>query len=309
MSTHRRRGGRLASRRGLAAVLAALCVVALAGCTPAGKDDGPRADVSAHLPAQNLARWTMPLDQYMVTAAQSRRESYAIAVLTQECLDQHGFRNQIPSMSIVDDPDDLGIRDAFTPEVVAQFGYHSAGVMRQKDPAWRAYTTRPMSDAESAAQDQCLTGLLDDGFVRYENQVLNFASGLAQSAFAGSLQDPEVKKTAAAWRACMAPKGIEDLADDPSGMPTESLSRRFGLTATPDAGQTVEATPEEITLAVFDAKCRQSSGYERARYEAEWSRQVTLLAENLTALEDVKSRITDIDRSLREVIVSHAPAA
>lgn len=294
--------------------LAVSAVLALAGCTQTGTEEtgteeAPAVDVSAYLPEQNLTRWTMPLDQYMVNTVQSQRESYATALLTQECLDEQGFVNQVPAMSFVDDPDDLGIRDVFTPEAVAVTGYHSAGVLREQDPAWSAYTRRAMSDAEATAVDGCVRGLLDDGFVRYENQVLNFASGLAQSAYSGSLQDPDVKATATAWRECMAPKGIEDLPADPSGMPSESLSARFGLAATPDAGQTITVTQEEIELAVFDAQCRQSSGYEQARYDAEWSRQVTLLSENLTALEDVKSQIADIDRSLSEVIASHAPAA
>lgn len=290
------------------AALTMSAVFVLAGCAQPGDGQGTAADVTAYLPEQNLTRWTMPLDQYMVTRAQGQKESYATALLTQACLDEQGFVNEVPSMTIVDDPNDLGIRDVFTPEVVAESGYHSPNVLRAQDPAWAAYSRRAMSDAETAATDACVRGLLDDGFLRYDNQVLNFASGLAQSAFSGSLQDPAVKETAAAWRKCMAPKGIEDLPADPSGMPSESLSARFGLTATPDAGQTVTVTQEEIELAVFDAQCRQSSGYERARYDAEWSRQVTLLSENLTALEDVKAQIAAVDRSLSEVIASNAPA-
>ncbi|WP_162621852.1 hypothetical protein [Microbacterium suaedae] len=284
-------------------------MVTLAGCVQADTGENSNTDVSAYLPEQNLTLWTMPLDQYMVTKAQSQRESYATALLTQECLDEQGFVNQVPSMSFVDDPDDLGIRDVFTPEIVSEFGYHSPGVMREENADWQAYASRPMSDGEAVAVDGCVRDVLDAGLVRYENQVLNFATGLAQSAFSGSLQAPEVKETATAWRECMAPRGVEDLPEDPSGMPSESLSSRFGLAATPDAGQTLTVTQEEIDLASFDAKCRQSSGYEQARYRAEWSRQVTLLAENLTALEDAKSQIADIDRSLSEVIASHAPAA
>lgn len=297
------------ARRGMAAGVLLAAAFASAACTasqPRGEATAD-ADVVGYLPEQNITLWTMPLDQYMVSRAQSQRESYATVLLTQNCLDEEGYINKVPTMSIVDD--DSGIRDVFTPESVAINGYHSAGVLRDTDPAWTAYTQRPMSEKEAEAVDACVRKVLDDGFVRYDNQVLNFASGLAQAAVSGSFQDPDVKSAGARWHECMAPRGIEDLPADPSEMPSPSISLRFGLSATPEAGQAVSVSPEEIELAVFDAECRQSSGYEEARYGAEWSRQVTLLAENLDALESLKAQIAGIDRSLSDIVSANAPAA
>lgn len=303
-----RHGGRVV-RRGASAAAAAAIAASLAGCAASDTGDESKTDISAYLPKQNIARWVMPLDQYMVTRVQSQRESYATTLLTQECLNQKGYVHEVPAMSFVDDPDDRGIRDVFTPDVVSKYGYHSPSLLRPQDRAWQAYTGRAMSDEEAAAVDGCIHSLLDAGFVRYENQVLNFASGLAQSAYTGALQDPKVKKVAKAWQECMAPKGVADLPDDPSGMPSTSLSTRFGLSHVPEAGTALTVTQDEIALAVFDAQCRKSSGYEQARYNAEWSRQVTLMSENITALEDVKLKITEIDKSLSEVIASHAPGS
>jgi hypothetical protein len=116
-----------------------------------------------------------------------------------------------------------------------------------------------------------------------------------------------VKDTAAAWRECMAPKGVEDLPADPSLMPSDSLSQRFGLSNTPDAGQEVTVTATEKDLAVFDAQCRESSGYEEARYTAEWGRQVTLLEQNGPALNEVRDKIQKTDTAISEVIAEHAP--
>lgn len=296
------------SRRGAIAASIAAAVMVLPACAADDVASSP-PDVSAYLPAQNLDLWTMPLDQYMVSGVQTQKETYAIVLLTQQCLDEQGFVHQVPARTFVEEPFDTSIRDFFTPEIVARSGYHSPGTVRERNSDWDKYNWRSRSEAEVEAEGACVDQLLDDGFVRYENHVLNFASGLAQAAFAGSLEAPEVKSTAEAWRECMAPRGIEDMPAAPSGMPSESLSDRFELWATPDAGQDVVVTQEEIELAVFDAQCRQSSGYEQARYDVEWSRQVTLLAENLTALEDVKSQIEEVDRSISDVIASHAPEA
>lgn len=261
-------------------------------------------DPSIQLPPQNQELWVLPVDQYVPSVAQSRKETYAAALLIQGCLAERGMNVPVPRPNL-DDGGDRGVRDLFTPEVAERYGYRSPSwvdSMDMTDP-WIAFLNRPLSDEYIAAEDECYAHVEVPAF---DSEMLNYALSFSNAAFVGAMRDEEVLETAAEWNQCMSGVGIEDLPDGPDGMPTESMRNRLGLDQTPDAGQGVVISPDEREIAVADATCRETTGYADVLYQANWDRQVRLLAENSTALKDIGEKIDKVDAELTQVIAEHA---
>lgn len=100
-----------------------------------------------------------------------------------------------------------------------------------------------------------------------------------------------------------APAGNFDLPTEPvlGAMPTESQHQKFWPTGKPEAAPT---DPDEVRQAVFDAKCRQSSGWDSTYYQAtidhEWAlmdQHADLMAKALDQKQRVDARIAAVLRS------------
>ena len=105
----------------------------------------------------------------------------------------------------------------------------------------------------------------------------------------------------------MVPAGISDLPDLPTRMPSDSIIRRFNIKSE-ISNIPAPVTQEEITLATKDFECRNKAGYEQAFYNAQWSRQATLLAENADELNRIAAQISRHTTAVLAVIASHAPS-
>lgn len=282
--------------------IALAALVALTACTATvppetGATSSPHVDLQNVLPDKNEDNWVMPLDQYMVTVTQQRQESYLHALYSQACLTKAGFAHDVPAP-------DTGVRSAgvgrsmFNLLGAQQNGYRVPDDGTGSSP-WTQYVNRPLADDESTALDKCVRAVVADKDVpKWNRRDLTFASDLASAAVSGSYQDSEVLAKAKLWHDCMGPEGIDDLPSSPESMPSASMQARFGWDSvgTVDSGPTL--TSDEIEVAVFDANCRTSSGYQNALYEAEWHRQVQLVEDNIDALTAVRSDIEKTDAAI-----------
>ncbi|PRB17262.1 hypothetical protein CQ042_05530 [Microbacterium sp. MYb62] len=257
------------------------------------------------LPEQNQALWVMPLDQYMVSQVQIKREAYLHALISQECLTGQGFEQTVPSPDLTDDGTESSVRNRFDEGVAAKFGYHLPAESSPADDVWFAYTRRPMSDTELAALDGCVRDLMaDEDVPKWGPRTLDYSPGIAQAAILGAREDPTVADSAKEWAACMAPLGVSDLPSTPASMPSESMKARYGWANFSEVDSSPPLTSAEISDAVADARCRESSGYSAALYQAEWSRQVDLLQSNAAALEDLRKEISATDAEMIERVAT-----
>lgn len=252
-------------------------------------DVGGANDDAAARTVQDLSRWKMPLDEFRVDDAYTN----ALAVLAEPCMRSAGYDHSRPAIDVrarSASVSEAG-RVLFDVEVAEKWGYGGAPDPNSKALEIAEAEAASWSEAQSEAYSRCL----DQAHERLEiPDNNNFLSGLALSAWNGATRDPAVLSAAEAWRECMAPLGIPDLPVSPvsgEGLPTSSMAATFGLVV--DGRSNEERTrsqrAEEIKVAVFDAECRDTTGFSEALYQAEWMRQTSLVAENGPALAALKS--------------------
>ena len=119
----------------------------------------------------------------------------------------------------------------------------------------------------------------------------------------GRSENPAVKSAMEQWRTCMAPLGIPDLPEDAPGI-APSVAAQLGLDgadgqALTDLGA---ITAYEIEVAVADAQCQASSGYDRLVYDLTWYGQDQLLAANTADYEARRELIASQTQELTTYI-------
>jgi hypothetical protein len=259
------------------------------------------------LPEKNIDQWVMPLDQYSMSG--DKASVYAEDLLIQPCMEAAGFSWTVPWRDLhgTNGPSwsAAGLRIS-NPDLAMKWGYHLAPAIDASFAANRAFFDEKssISAAEGRAFDKCLLA------ARKVLPVLpgstQVASGYVMAAWEGAMKEAPVVAAAARWRECMIPAGIPDLPESPRDMPSASIVQRFTITfVTSTEPPTV--SEDEIALATQDENCQISSLYAKTFYDAEWDRQVKLVAQNADTLERVKVLMTKHDAAVAEVISSHAP--
>jgi hypothetical protein len=112
--------------------------------------------------------------------------------------------------------------------------------------------------------------------------------------------------------------GLADLPDSPDGianMPTPSQQARFGMGAgAPQGGLNDPAPayddgsvsgPQEVREAVFDAGCRESTGYSQTLYDTELAAEQGLINHNGTKLDQALLLFRELDRVTADIIKQH----
>ena len=304
-----------------AAALTRLLVVAstagmmLTGCTmqaapqtppPASSSSSSSGTIS--LPAKNLEQGTLPLNKFML--GDRKNADYAENLLIEPCMAKAGFDWNVPwrDARSNDGPswNNAHMR-LFTLALAQRWGFRIAPSPDTSLTALRSFQREKatISSAEKAALTSCLSQ------ARKELPILpgsaQRATAFALAAYESAQKDKVVLRAAATWKKCMVPAGISDLPDLPTRMPSDSIIRRFNIKFQ-ISNIPAEVTQEEITLATTDFECRTKAGYEQALYDAQWSRQATLLAENADELNRVAAQISKHTTAVLAVIASHAPS-
>lgn len=239
----------------------------------------------------------MPLDGYSPTI--SRKPDYAMALLEQPCMERRGFKRPVPWQDTT--KLDAPLRSVFTTDVAAHAGYHTSGVsLPPHDDAWTSFANATLSPSAQAALDSCIAEAYKE--LPLPGPSENLAFGLASAAYDRAMTSNTVKSAGQRWKSCMRPYGVIDLPDDPVEMPSPSLAKKF------DLGGSASPSAEELKIAVADVGCRESSGWAKASYDAEWNAQVAILEKNQNQLEAAKRDIDDYERRVMKAITENEPA-
>lgn len=278
----------------IGAVLSLLCALVVAGC---GGGNNLR---SANAPdfEKDIQTWKMPLDDYYPALTQ---QNYAASLAIAVCMKRSSIVWPVENPADYLPPTyNARVRKMFDLNIAKRFGYHS-GLDHQpadvRDPKLTA--------DENAALTNCQQGAGAE--VGLKSSSFGYVQGLAASAADKSLRSPAVKRAAGKWRDCMLPLGLPDLPDAPPGaMPTETQRVRFGLAQTDSANTKLrQPIPQEIREAEFDAKCRASSGYTAALYDAEVRYELDGIAKNPDKISRALSDAKKVNKRIRAILAEN----
>ena len=100
----------------------------------------------------------------------------------------------------------------------------------------------------------------------------------------------------------MSDAGVQSLPQNPEEMPNVAAWAQIGVDPV-EVDSLVEPTEAERAMAVLDAKCRVSAGFDAALYEAEVAENARLTAAKVEDLESER-RAHELRRSVAEAIVT-----
>jgi hypothetical protein len=264
-----------------------VAVLCLGAC--AGSSHGPLIDRTAFHP--NINSFTTPLDSYVVSAIDNE---YARNIVYVQCMATHGYSMPLENPHNFLAPannSEGGVE--FTVSLAQHYGYHTGPV--RGGPSMPLGTS--LTGNKAKASIGC--GKTAQQKIGEDIQLDNWVRGLASGADDATLADPVYKAAVARWRRCMLPLGLPDLPSDPNQMPSPSQHRRFFT------GGDVATSPTEIRQAVFDARCRETSGYAVTYYRTEIKHQWALMDQNVVKLGqalDAKNRAT---ANIRRILQQH----
>lgn len=289
------------------ALVSAAAIVALSGLVTACSASAPEAVAVV----KNESAWTMPLDEFKVF--DPTLSNYAEQLLIAQCLEGHGYEWPVPWQD-TDFPRPKTVNDTdlkiFNSDIAASYGYHDAPAPNQDDQlAWAEFTAFANEyDPDDQFQSRflaCGNEARDDQTVQ-DAEGLNYIAGLEIQARDEISADPAVREAASAWKSCLAAVVAFDLPDDPwTEMPTTAMAEEFGLYG-PDV--TEQAGSEELAVAIADANCRNTSGYNASRYDADWNVQERLVANNRDKLDRIRAEAVAHTAELKTTIAENAPS-
>lgn len=303
--------GSLPSRWSVAGMVAVAAMAATAGCAALQEQDPARgASDALSLPEENIARWVLPFDEFLVSDQMMAKESYARTLALVACATERGA--DVEPVPYVDFDsayaDGARTRYTLTRAQAAQIGYHHPV---ETPPAalapWTEYRRLAVPETEQTVLEACGEELEPD-LPGYDVDSVNFTSDFVVVAYQGATSSEAVESAADEWRECMAPQGIEDLPDDPQAMPSESIQQKYQTSGGRDGETLGPITPAEVALALADVECREASGYQRELYDAIWTREARLLEENQTVFEEQRAAIEAADAEIDRVIAQYATA-
>jgi hypothetical protein len=252
----------------------------------------------------------MPVDPYRPFMEHFTASSHIFNLLEKSCMESAGFEFPVVSYFPRAAPpatENVYGRLLFSRAIAAQVGYRPAPDPTTRSSEAQAVTTFVNEQGEKVqGYDVQLEKCIKETNKKYKPKIyeLQMASGLGMDADDAALESPVVKAAMSRWRDCMAPMGISDLPQIPFYMPSQSVTDRFGLEheLAPIWNRGIPASAEEIDLAVFDAECQTSSGFEKAWYDANWNAQLSLIEKHADELERVRAAIAadwaDVQRRL-----------
>lgn len=275
----------------------------LAGCTPPQPEPTP-------IVVQNQSTWAMPLDEFKVF--DPSLSNYAEQLLIAKCLEGQGYEWPVPwqdtDFAQTETVNDSALK-IFNLDIARRFGYHDAPPPNPADVvAWTEFTTWANAyDPDEQVRsrfDGCGEDARSDKTVAAADGLNYIASLEIQARDEVSSMDA-VRDAARMWRSCLSEFVTFELPNDPWGeMPTLEMAQQYGIYG---HNLTEVASPDELSAAEADARCRDSSGYTEARYRAEWSAQETLVTNNRDKLDRIRDEAVAHTDELKTLIAQNAP--
>lgn len=282
----------------------------LASCSASTGDEIAGRDDSTELVEKNQAQWAMPLDEFVV--ASTELGNYAEQLLLGKCLTDEGYQWEVPWQNTDFKPpanfNSIGIK-LFTVETAQEWGYRLAPPADQESARrWIEFTQFADSYIPDGSFEEkfmsCLQDVRDPDTMR-DSEQLDYVMNLKIQATDVARADPAARRAVGEWKQCLEDQFSFEVPNIPQEMPTASLQERFS-----SSGSTLSsASADEISIAIADATCQESSGYQSARYAAEWDAEVELLEKNRDKLERIRTEAVTHREELLTVIAANAPAA
>ncbi len=271
-------------RRSVVAIVCVVIACALAVWSWTNAGDGSKRDV--------WAEWELATDAYQLSYEEV--VSAASAILAAECMSESGAPMQVDADVFRPRPRPPGVnkvgRLVFSEGVAREFGYRFPTVAT-------GWTPSPILDEDYAA---CLDRALDE---LPAPPVENHAYGVSAAAYWAALHSPAVRLASEEWRNCMSTGGVRDLPETPEEMPNAAAWEQIGV-APENVDSLSEPTESERTMAMADATCRRSSGFDSALYEAESAENARLAVEKVEVLE-AERRAHERRRRAAQAVVTH----
>lgn len=305
--------------RAVALVATVGVTVSLAGCA-SGAGSAPSQTVASavvDLPAQDRARWVMPLDEFLGASMDSLL-NYAENLLVAECLEDEGIHWPIPwqptdEESYLAPEANISGFPALTVALATESGYHV-----NFNPGWRGGSYDTIQELNAIALstpgfEPIFAACLDEARERVPTLPIHESSNRLSGWMAETdalAEDPLATVAAGTrWQQCLKDAGYVSVPNSPyekdqdnPWMPSEELMAEVGIPA-----PQFELTQQEIDLAVADATCRESSGWSEAIYQAIWDAQATFVAEHANELLKIREERAAAREVALDVVAAHAP--
>lgn len=286
--------------------LAALFALGLAGCS------GQNAQ--SELPQKNEAQWTLPLDQYQSPLVDTVID--AEQLLIQSCMQDAGFNWSVLVTSVDGRPGESWNpvhRKLFNADLAEKYGYsnsHELALSTDDAQRWADYeeANRTVGGSAQGQVTKCMGSARRQIGETGTRSPYDLAEQLANVAFADARDVPSVKEADSAWQKCMASAGVPDLPNSPMEMPSASVSAlRPSVDGAVGPDGTVSVPDEERRVAVADAKCRETTGYSKSLYDAEWEAQVNVMQDRGDDLERYASEAKKRLQAATQIVANNAP--
>ncbi|QPL04572.1 MULTISPECIES: hypothetical protein [Actinomyces] len=241
----------------------------------------------------------LPLDPYVQPDV--RLQGYAHDVAMALCMKTEGYHYPVIEFdwNSPDATPSTRYRRARTPEEAQLYGYRlspsdgdprvrEAGDYISSQPA--AYQTQLGACADSVSEMDMFSTVVVG----------------TNAEIAGIEENRPLRDAMQQWRDCMMPLGIPDLPEDHPGL-APSLASTWELNL-PDSNALIDLTSltsEEVTIAVQDAQCNASSGYDRLRYGLYWAAEDQILAENGPEYAARREQIAAQEQVFKDYILEH----
>lgn len=287
----------------LAAPIAVAAMV-LSGCSTGGGSANSQstagtagADVSAveatvspdNLIKKDQKHWALPTDAYAGTT-----NGLYVAVketVVQDCMTKKGLSYEVYPYSAASEKSQVGTGSGhmlFNEEIAAKYGYSlpPEDSIQPRLDIERKQDQNPSSWKQ--ARDACFAEADKADIIKK----LDTQGGLSTSVVS-NVNPPGLDTAAAKWRSCMAPLGLADLEKAPGGYPSSSFAQQIGATVNEEDYKDPSQHPVtdyELKVAVQDAKCRTSSGYDTILYNAQWSASYNYVKKHLNQLTVLRQK-------------------
>jgi hypothetical protein len=229
----------------------------------------------------------LPLNEFLLN---DELDVYAGRLYLQKCMLPQGVTMPLTNPADYHIPTENLYHDSiFGVQVASRYGYHPAGEDYQREPVPDLHLTKTQ-----AADDRSCELAAEKRFFE-DPDLEHFIEGLKIEAAVKAKMAPAVTAAVTRWHQCMLPTGVQDLPAAPYQMPSPSLRKRFL-----DGNKFI--SPDEIRVAVADARCRQSSGYAKLRYDTEVRIEFQLMDSNASKVNSALASVRQTESAARAYI-------
>ena len=293
----------------------AVAVMVLSGCSSGGSANSQstaEADVSAveatvspdNLVKKDQKHWALPTDAYTGTT-----NGLYVAVketVVQDCMAKKGLSYEVYPYSAASEKSQVGTGSGhmlFNEEIASKYGYSAPpeDSIQPRLDIERKQDQNPSSWKQE--RDACFAEADKADIIKK----LDTQGGLPSSVVA-DVNPPGLDAAAAKWRSCMAPLGLADLEKAPGGYPSSSFAQQIGATGNEEDYKDPSQHPVtdyELKVAVQDAKCRASSGYDTILYNAQWSASYNYVKKHLNELTVLRQKSAKVKAESIAFLKSH----